>query len=53
MTGLPGSHIPKDLSVLVKAGFVERRISITDNPATSRNSRHHITDPYLRSTIDF
>jgi AAA+ ATPase superfamily predicted ATPase len=48
LTGLPGSHIPKYLSVLVEAGFVERRISVTDNPASSRNGRHHITDPYLR-----
>jgi AAA+ ATPase superfamily predicted ATPase len=48
LTGLPGSHIPKYLSVLVEAGFVERRVSIMDNPTTSRNGRHHITDPYLR-----
>jgi AAA+ ATPase superfamily predicted ATPase len=47
-TGLPSSHIPKYLSVLVEAGFVERRVSITENPTSSRNGRHHITDPYLR-----
>lgn len=48
VTGLPSSHIPKYLSVLVEAGFVERRVSITENPTSSRNGRHHITDPYLR-----
>lgn len=48
ITGLPGSHIPKYLSVLVEAGFVERRVSLTENPASSRSGRHHITDPYLR-----
>jgi AAA+ ATPase superfamily predicted ATPase len=48
VTGLPSSHIPKYLSVLVEAGFVERRVSLTENPASSRSGRHHITDPYLR-----
>jgi uncharacterized protein len=48
LTGLPSSHIPKYLSVLVEAGFVERRVSITENPSSSRSGRHHITDPYLR-----
>ena len=48
ITGLPSSHIPKYLSVLVEAGFVERRVSLTENPAASRSGRHHITDPYLR-----
>lgn len=47
-TGLPANHIPKYLSVMSEAGFVERRISITENPASSRSGRHHITDPYLR-----
>lgn len=47
-TGLPSSHIPKYLSVLVEAGFVERRVSITESSPASRNGRHHITDPYLR-----
>ncbi len=48
LTGLPASHIPKYLSVLVEAGFVERRVSITGNPTSSQSGRKHITDPYLR-----
>lgn len=48
ITGLPNSHIPKYLSVLVEAGFVQRQVSLTENPTTSRSGRHHITDPYLR-----
>ena len=47
-TGLPNVHIPKYLSVLAEAGFVERRVSVMKNPASSRSGRHHITDPYLR-----
>jgi hypothetical protein len=27
---------------------VERRVSLTENPDSSRTGRHHITDPYLR-----
>lgn len=46
-TGLSNVHIPKYLSVLNEAGFVERRVSVTDAPGT-RSGRHHITDPYLR-----
>lgn len=46
--GLPAAHIPKYLSVLIEAGFVERRISLTENPESNRSGRHHITDPYLR-----
>jgi AAA+ ATPase superfamily predicted ATPase len=53
LTGLPSSHIPKYLSVLVEAGFVERRVSMTENPTSSRNGRHHITDPYLRFYFRF
>lgn len=48
VTGLPEGNVPKYLSVLIEAGFVERRISVLDNPASTRNGRHHITDPYLR-----
>jgi AAA+ ATPase superfamily predicted ATPase len=48
LTGLPSSHIPKYLSVLLGAGFVERRVSLTENQTSSRSGRHHITDPYLR-----
>lgn len=48
VTGLPNVHIPRYLSVLAEAGFVERRVSVMKNPASSRSGRHHITDPYLR-----
>jgi AAA+ ATPase superfamily predicted ATPase len=51
-TGLPGVQIPKYLSVLSQAGFVERRISVTADPST-RSGRHHITDPYLRYYFRF
>jgi AAA+ ATPase superfamily predicted ATPase len=46
-TGLSNVHIPKYLSVLNSAGFVERKISIFDAP-DSRSGRHHVIDPYLR-----
>lgn len=48
LTGLPDGHISKYLSVLVEAGFIERRVPVTENPSASRNGRHHIIDPYLR-----
>jgi hypothetical protein len=48
VTGLPNVQIPKYLSVLAVAGFVERRVPVTANPDTSRVGRHHILDPYLR-----
>ena len=51
-TGLPNVQIPKYLSVLSEAGFVERRVSVTA-PANSRTGRHHITDPYLRFYFRF
>jgi uncharacterized protein len=47
-TGLPNMQIPKYLSVLAEAGFVERRVPVTANPDSSRAGRHHILDPYLR-----
>ncbi len=47
-TGLPSGHIPKYVSVLAEAGFVERRVSVMKNPTVSRAGRYHITDPYLR-----
>lgn len=47
-TGLPNGHIPKYVSVLAEAGFVERRVSVMKNPTVSRAGRYHITDPYLR-----
>ena len=46
-TGLAQGHVSSYLSVLDAAGFIERRIPITAGPK-SRQSRYHITDPYLR-----
>jgi uncharacterized protein len=51
-TGLPNVQVPKYLSVLSEAGFVERRVSVTAS-ANSRTGRHHITDPYLRFYFRF
>jgi len=51
-TGLPNVQVPKYLSVLAAAGFVERRVSMTASP-TSRKGRHHIADPYLRFYFRF
>jgi uncharacterized protein len=51
-TGLQNVHIPKYISVLSEAGFVERRVSVTAAPA-SRTGRHHIIDPYLRYYFRF
>lgn len=51
-TGLPNVQVPKYLSVLSEAGFVERRVSVTATPS-SRTGRHHITDPYLRYYFRF
>jgi len=52
LAGLPNVQVPKYLSVLAEAGFVERRISVTESPK-SRLGRHHITDPYLRFYFRF
>ncbi|MCA9965319.1 MAG: ATP-binding protein [Anaerolineales bacterium] len=46
-TGLAQGHISSYLAVLESAGFIERRVPITAGPQ-SRQSRYHITDPYLR-----
>ena len=46
-TGLAQGHISSYLSTLESSGFIERRIPITASPK-SRQSRYHITDPYLR-----
>ncbi len=46
-TGLAQGHISSYLNVLESANFIERRIPITAG-ARSRQSRYHITDPYLR-----
>lgn len=51
-TGLPNVQVPKYLSVLSDAGFVERRTSVTAAP-NSRTGRHQITDPYLRFYFRF
>jgi AAA+ ATPase superfamily predicted ATPase len=45
--GLPSAHLPKYLGVLTEAGFVERRLPVTET-GRSRAGRYHITDPYLR-----
>jgi AAA+ ATPase superfamily predicted ATPase len=51
-TGIPNVQVPKYLSVLAEAGFVERKISITAKPG-SRSGRHQIVDPYLRFYFRF
>ncbi len=50
--GLPNVHPPKYLGVLTEAGFVERRVPVTQ-PGPSREGRYHITDPYLRFYFRF
>jgi AAA+ ATPase superfamily predicted ATPase len=51
-TGLPNIQVPKYLSVMSEAGFVERRIPVI-GASTSRSGRHHIMDPYLRFYFRF
>lgn len=51
-TGIPNVQVPKYLSVLSNAGFVERRVPVTERGA-SRAGRHHISDPYLRFYFRF
>ncbi len=46
-TGLPNVQMPKYLSVLMEAEFVDRKVSVTSKP-NSRTGRYHIVDPYLR-----
>ncbi len=46
-TGLPQGHVSKYLDVLREAGFVQRRVPVTDNES-SRKGRYHVADPYLR-----
>lgn len=53
VTGIPNVQIPKYSSVLAEAGFVERRVSVNENPDSSRTGRHHIIDPYLRFYFRF
>jgi uncharacterized protein len=45
--GLNERHISMYLSNLLQTGFVERRVPVTET-STSRQGRHHITDPFLR-----
>lgn len=45
--GLAQGHVSKYLSVLHEAGFVERRVPVTQGER-SRLGRFHIIDPYLR-----
>ena len=46
-TGLAQGHISSYISVLESANFIERRVPVTAG-VRSRQSRYHITDPYLR-----
>ncbi len=46
-TGLAQGHISQYLSVLQDAGFVERRVPLTQ-AERSRLGRYYIVDPYLR-----
>ena len=46
-TGLPNVQVPKYLSVLAEAGFVERKTPVTASPK-SRTGKHQLVDPYLR-----
>lgn len=46
-TGLAQGHVSKYLHSLQEAGFVERRVPVTEQEQ-SRKGRYHITDPYIR-----
>ncbi len=46
-TGLAQGHISSYLRVLDSANFIKRYVPVTAGPR-SRQSRYHITDPYLR-----
>lgn len=48
VTHLTQGHISKYLSVLRDTGFVERRVSVTEQSDDSRRGRYFVTDPYLR-----
>lgn len=51
-TGLPQGHVSKYLSVLQEAGYIERRVPVTQSPR-SRLGRYHVIDPYLRFYFRF
>ena len=46
-SGLAQGHVSQYLSILQDAGFVERRVPVTQ-AERSRLGRYHIVDPYLR-----
>jgi uncharacterized protein len=46
-SGLAQGHVSQYLSILQTAGFVERRVPVTQGER-SRLGRYHIVDPYLR-----
>ena len=46
-SGLAQGHVSQYLSILQDAGFVERRVPVTQGERT-RLGRYHIVDPYLR-----
>ena len=46
-SGLAQGHVSQYLSILQDAGFVERRVPVTQGER-SRLGRYHIVDPYLR-----
>lgn len=46
-TGLAQGHVSRYLGILQDAGFVERRVPVTQGER-SRLGRYHIVDPYLR-----
>lgn len=46
-TGLAQGHVSQYLNILQDAGFVERRVPVTQGERT-RLGRYHIVDPYLR-----
>ena len=52
VTGLPNMHLPRYLGVLCEAGFVERRVPLTETHQ-SRSGRHLLRDPFLRFYFRF
>ncbi len=46
-SGLAQGHVSQYLNILQDAGFVERRVPVTQGERT-RLGRYHIVDPYLR-----
>jgi len=50
--GVNERHISMYLRNLIQTGFVERRVPLTESES-SRQGRHHITDPFLRFYFRF